>query len=131
MIATAVRRALDGCPRSELPWANFPRGACGDVSLILGQLLDDEGIKGFQYICGNKYEPFSSHGWLQHGEWIVDITADQFDDVNDSVIVTDKSEWHACWAPDRPAAGTLREYGAQVPQLWQVLSILKPMLDVR
>jgi hypothetical protein len=130
MIATAVRQAIEKCPRAELPWPDFPRGACGDVSLILGQVLDDEGITGFQYICGNKYEPSSSHAWLQNEDWIVDITADQFPDVSESVIVTNDSPWHGRWVQDKPTAGTLREYGfAQVLPLWGVHSMLKPWLS--
>ena len=131
VIASTVRQAIEQCPPAELPWPAFPRGACGDVSLILGQVLDDEGITGFQYVCGNKYEPFSSHAWLQKGEWIIDITADQFPDVAEPVIVADDSAWHSLWRHDRPTAGTLREYGAQVPRLWQVHSLLKPWLKFR
>lgn len=121
------------CEPTELPWSGFPRGACGDTALVLGQVLDDEGVEGFKYVCGNKYESDgrpSSHAWLQSGEWIVDITADQFPDVHESVIVTNKSEWHELWERQRPEPGTLREYGSQVPQLWRLLSILKPKLQL-
>jgi hypothetical protein len=132
-IATAVRRAIEMCEPTELPWSRFPCGACGDTALVLGQVLDDEGIQGFKYVCGNKYKGDgrpSSHAWLQSGEWIVDITADQFPDVHESVIVTHKSEWHELWEWQRPEPGTLREYGSQVPQLWRLLSILKPKLQL-
>jgi hypothetical protein len=133
-IARAVRRAFETCKPSELPWPAFPRGACGDASLVLGQVLDDGGIKGFEYVCGNKYkvtgEWYSSHAWLSHGDCIVDITADQFADVSDSVIVSSNSQWHQQWIQDRPTAGTLLAYGHDVPQLWRLLSLLRPKLDI-
>jgi hypothetical protein len=90
------------------------------------------GIKGFEYICGNKHKSDgspSSHAWLQNGGWIVDITADQFPDVDEPVIVTNSSEWHQQWDPERPQEGTLRPYGTQVPQLWRLLSIIRPQLQ--
>lgn len=131
-IAIAVRRAIEACNPIELPWENFPRGACGDASLILGQVLDRAGIKGFKYVCGNKWKAdgsCSSHAWLKNGKWIVDITADQFPDVNESVIVTSKSEWHEQWEQDHPTPGTLQAHGANVPQLWRVLTLLEPRLN--
>lgn len=132
-IARSVRRAIEMCNPTELPWPTFPRGACGDTSLILGQVLHDAGIKGFEYVCGNKYSDdgarCSSHAWLKNGELIVDITADQFPAVRESVIVTNRSEWHQQWIQDRPTPGTLEAHGTQVPQLWRLLSILKPRLD--
>ncbi|AWL05883.1 hypothetical protein DIR46_16580 [Massilia oculi] len=102
------------------------------MSLVLGQVLDDEGIDGFMYVCGHKYSEsgaVSSHAWLQNGDWVVDITADQFEDVDDAVIVSNCSTWHDEWKRDHPTAGTLRQYGCQVPQLWRVLSKLELEFD--
>lgn len=130
-IATSVRRALEMIDSKDLPWPSFPRGACGDTSLVLGQVLHDTGITGFDYICGNKYKDdgsCSSHAWLRRDGLIVDITADQFSDVDVPVIVARNSGWHDQWEQDRPTPGTLEAYGAQVPQLWRLLSQLKPRL---
>ena len=38
---------------------------------------------------------WSSHAWLQCDCLIVDITADQFPEISDTVIVRENSEWHA------------------------------------
>lgn len=84
--------------------AGFSRARNGVLATELAAMTDDELA--------------SWHAWLQSGEWIVDITADQFIDVQESVIVTNKSEWHELWERQRPGRGTLREYGSQVPQLW-------------
>lgn len=131
VIAIAVRHAIEKCEVAQLPWRSFPRGACGDTALVLGQILHDAGIAGFEYVCGNKYKDdgsCSSHAWLRNGEWIVDITADQFPEVDAPVIVARNSEWHDQWDQDQPTPGTLQAYGAQVPQLWRLLSLLKPHL---
>jgi hypothetical protein len=130
IIADAVRRAIDLTAPQELLWSTFPRGACGDASLVLGRTFHDFGIDCFEYVRGNKYDAdgtwASSHTWLKCGKWIVDITADQFPDVDTSVIVPKDSDWHRGWVEDAPTASTLLAYGDQVPQLWQLLSILKP-----
>lgn len=131
-IASAVRQAIESCAPTELPWSSFPRGACGDTSLVLGQVLEDEGFPGFMYICGKKYKDDgreTSHAWLQNGQLIVDITADQFPDVHQPVIVTIDSEWHRKWEPEKPQPGSVRQYGSQVPHLWRLLMILKPRLQ--
>ncbi|WP_141758710.1 hypothetical protein [Duganella sp. HH105] len=132
MIATAVRHGIERCKPSELPWETFPRGACGDTSLVLGQVLRDAGIGGFVYICGNKYRtdgnPYS-HGWLQNDQWVVDITADQFAEVEQKVIVSNNSEWHKHWELERPQPSALVDYGIQgVVHLWRLHAILTNQL---
>jgi hypothetical protein len=126
-IATAVRRAFESCDPAELPWP-FPRAACGDTAMILGQVLYEQGIEGFMYVWGEKHEAngeYSSHGWLQNGEWIVDITADQFADVHDPVIVTNSSPWHEAWEQCPPSESTLAPSDAR---LWQITAIMEPLL---
>jgi hypothetical protein len=36
-----------------------------------------------------------SHAWLEYVEYIIDITADQFAEINDKVIVTTNKQWYA------------------------------------
>lgn len=134
-IALAVRQSIEACTPDELPWREFPKGACGDTCLVLGQFLHDEGFQGAEYICGNKYrsdgKPYS-HAWLRHGGLIIDITADQFAEVGAKVIVTSDSEWHKQWEEERPEPGALQEYGmANVQPLWILYSLLKRRLNSR
>jgi len=86
------------------------------------------------YICGNKYRPDGhsfSHGWLQNNQWVVDITADQFAEVEHRVIVSNNSEWHRQWELERPQPGALVEYGVQgVIHLWRLHSILTNRLQL-
>jgi hypothetical protein len=79
---------------------DLSEGACGDTSLVLGQFLHEAGFVGVEYICGDKYRADGkgySHAWLRYEGLIVDITADQFPEVEEKVILTRSSEWHMGW----------------------------------
>ncbi|WP_010322926.1 hypothetical protein [Marinobacterium stanieri] len=77
---------------------SFPRGACGYMTHMLGAYLHDQGLGVFEYIGGERgfaiNDTWSTHAWLCGDGVIVDITADQFEDVDEPVIVTRKSKWH-------------------------------------
>ena len=86
---------------TSLSTANFPRGCCDDVSILLAEYLEESGYTNVNLIHGSQgglKKELQSHDWLLVGSIIVDITADQFDwKVYDnlSVIVSEKSEFHA------------------------------------
>lgn len=93
-LALAFRRAIERC-RSELTYVvfkNFPHGACGDTCDLLGRFYAQMGIGGWEYVSGRFDQ--QTHAWLEKDGWIVDITADQFDDAPDSVLVTNDRSWH-------------------------------------
>jgi hypothetical protein len=71
----------------------FPRGACGDASLLLAKYLEVNNCGHSFYVLGERHG--QQHAWLQLEEFIIDITADQFDDQDAGVIVTTESAWHA------------------------------------
>jgi hypothetical protein len=115
--ATRLRLALEQLPPEQCRslWGGiFPRGACGDVSLILGAYFKDIGIQGFKYIYGWRVDKTSgnriSHGWLARGTLCVDITADQFDDAPvGSVFVSESSLWHSGFELDVPGEADFRD----------------------
>ena len=75
--ATAFRRALEKCYVSiGGEFMEFPSYACGPTSELLGVYLKDKGLGNFEYY----YAEVSggNHAWLQKGNIVVDITADQF-----------------------------------------------------
>lgn len=103
-IVDDFRFALEKCERRSLSIGlqDFPAGACGDVSLILGHFLLENGFQGFDYVLGELLHDTSevqlqSHAWLQFDSIVVDITADQFNDVDEKVIVRYNSKWHERW----------------------------------
>lgn len=98
-LAYDLRAVLESlAPSLPIGLAEFPRGACGDTSLLLGTLLVDHGVAGFEYICGDRGShddgTWTSHAWLHRDGLVIDITADQFDDGPGPVIVSSDSAWH-------------------------------------
>ena len=92
--AARFRGAIESCDKSDLPptFMDFPRGSCGDASLLLAKFLEESGFGLFNYFLGEQNE--NSHAWLENGDVVVDITADQFPDMPDSVVVARNSKWH-------------------------------------
>jgi hypothetical protein len=93
-LATEFRAAIERCPRAQLPigFCDFPYGACGDATLILAKYLERNGHTGFVYVLGMR--DGGSHAWLGRDDLVVDITADQFGDQHQPVIVESGSKWH-------------------------------------
>jgi len=71
----------------------FPRGACGDAAVLVGQYLEDCAYGTWTYMSGDNGR--GSHGWAERNGVIVDIAADQFGDELPPVIVTCDRSWHA------------------------------------
>jgi len=97
--ATVFRQALVRMDRDEfVSLANFPVGACGDAAPLLGHYLLDQGFGTWTYVNGERPQGnhgFESHAWIEQEGLIVDITADQFADISDAVIVTTDQSWHS------------------------------------
>ena len=96
----SFRAALDQVPTEV--WAtsyidNFPHGACGHVSELVGRYLSDQFSIEPEYVCGTLYDGegnrLSSHAWLEWNGVTIDISADQFG--WPPVIVSDCSTYHA------------------------------------
>jgi hypothetical protein len=94
-LATKFRTAIMKCkPKTPLvSFQNFPYGACGDASLLLAKYFNDNNCGDFYYVLG--YWENKSHAWLQKGDIIIDITANQFNDQNASVIFMKDNKWHS------------------------------------
>jgi hypothetical protein len=100
--ALRFRVAIQSADRKKLAIGlqNFPRGACSDSALLLGTYLTDQHLGEFSLVTGRKYPDgnLRTHGWLSGEGLIVDITADQFPEIKDPVIVVVDSPWHDEWA---------------------------------
>jgi hypothetical protein len=94
-LASRFRSGILRCNRLSLSLPtlrDFPRGACGDASLLLGKYLQVQRCGLAHYVLGERAG--LPHAWLQLHGFIVDITADQFEDQSASVIVSTDSSWH-------------------------------------
>lgn len=101
-LATNDRNAIEaaGPETLKLGMNCFPRGACGDATPLLGTYLRAEGCGSFFYTVGYRADADHpdamphSHAWLQRSDLVVDITADQFAEIAERVIVAEPSPWH-------------------------------------
>lgn len=115
--ANACRIGLMGLAGSAgSMFHGFPRGACGPASEIFGRLLQEElGYDGI-YVCGDSHPQLGdeqTHAWFEVGEFLVDITHDQFDGTGLRGWVFDRgSEWHSLFSDRDPRPG------ACTPENW-------------
>lgn len=82
----------------------FPIGQCGHISDIFSQYLIDAGLGPVIYVNGTYYgdeeEERCSHTWLEIGDKLVDLTADQFKfnkeplRNSDTLYVGPRNDWY-------------------------------------
>lgn len=114
ILATEFRLAIEKCKSIRTPafsFENFPRGCCGQACHLLAKYLEQNGCGRFNYILGNRQG--SSHAWLEQGKVIVDITADQFNDNNQPVIVTVEHNWHDQFCGEIDSVADFDKYNEQ------------------
>jgi hypothetical protein len=94
-LAQVFRTGIEQCDSLKLPitFQDFPLGACGDTTLLIAKYLQHHNYGNFQYVLGKRDK--KTHSWAQRDGLIVDITADQFDDNQNPVIVTTDFTWHS------------------------------------
>ena len=79
--------------------SDFPKGCCGDATELIGlYLLKVHGIES-EYVCGEGFmnNSYQSHAWLLCQGYIIDITADQFNDLGyelPDVLIQVQSDFH-------------------------------------
>ena len=93
-IAFDVRHAMesvlanDEIHSSHIPYNNFPSGCCGAMSKILTSHFENLGFENVGYMFGRHVVDGRSHAWIIINGICVDITADQFSDMDyPSVLV--------------------------------------------
>lgn len=100
-IATVVRESLysDYTFRNEINemFNEFPSGCCGDTSLVLQRILSDYGIES-TYTKGDFDR--QTHVWLKYNDYYIDITADQFEGINDGVIISKEDPFEGRFSVD-------------------------------
>lgn len=121
VLATTFRTAIVKCdPKSLIiTLHNFPRGACGDASLLLAKYLRENGCGEFQYVVGGRCG--HSHAWLLKGDIIVDLTADQFKDQPEAVLVTRDHGWHNTFEFTEQREANYERYVNSTPHIYASL----------
>lgn len=100
-IATKFRKMMEGLKsqsqpsmRSLLPaLESFPHGNCGDTSELLQKYLHYKGYSDVEYVNG-QHGGMQTHAWLEVDGLIIDITADQFEEIDDAVMFTRDRSFH-------------------------------------
>lgn len=110
-LAGQFRKAIEACDQAHLPstFQDFPAGACGDATLLLGKFLEQNGFGHFDYVFGA--QAGKTHAWLQKADLFVDITADQFADNDHRVIVEYASAWHNLFQEELKYTADFENYG--------------------
>ncbi|TCV51614.1 hypothetical protein [Pseudomonas sp. 460] len=99
-IATACRLGLLSlAEKNSSMFHNFPTGACGAASEVLGRILKEKFQIEGTYICADSHSQLDwdeSHAWVEVDEFIIDITHDQFNGTGLSGWVFERGTgWHA------------------------------------
>lgn len=102
-IAIACRRGLSSLSGTRgSAFADFPGGACGPASEIVGRLLKEQLHYDGVYVCGCEHPGLpadQSHAWFEVADVMIDITYDQFDGVGLSGwTFAQDSGWHGQFA---------------------------------
>ena len=101
-----LRASLENKSKNGFHWntsfyhSGFPKGCCGDSTDLLALHMKLKFNKCSSYCLGQglKRNKSISHAWLMLDGYIIDITADQFNDLgytNDPVIIEKHSEFHS------------------------------------
>lgn len=70
----------------------FPQGLCGTACDMLSKYLEQNGIST-AYVFGENSNCIT-HAWLEYEDLIIDITADQFSEIDEKVVVTRNRCWY-------------------------------------
>jgi len=96
----------------------FPAGACGVASDILGRVAWETFQHEGEYVCGTRHPSLkdgANHAWFEVGDFIIDITYDQFQATGLSGWVFDRNDgWHARFLSQE------RREGFCMPSDWPV-----------
>ena len=94
-LAHVFRKAIiDSNGADLISFDDFPTGSCGDASILLGEYLYELGHGEWTYRSGFREVGVQSHAWIERNGWLLDITADQFDEISESVWLTRDRSWH-------------------------------------
>ncbi|MCW6084244.1 transglutaminase domain-containing protein [Clostridium sporogenes] len=110
-LATQIRNTITKMKYDEFPNSSFllqyPRGCCGDASNLLAKFFSDNGIE-CEYVWGMRGE--QSHAWLECGDLIVDITADQFPEIKEKILITTNKSWHKKFKGQKRSDGDFEKF---------------------
>ena len=117
--AKKVRDAIVAVSMVEqhVSFEGFPQGSGRGASYILGTYLEEHGCGQWNIVAGERRDN-STHAWITKGSTIIDITASQFEGMDEEVVCCSiGSKWHKQFEDLEvdPANLWLSDEGAVVP----------------
>ncbi|WP_353165743.1 hypothetical protein [Acinetobacter sp.] len=70
----------------------FPHGCCDIASSLLIRILKKEGFDDLKLVRGANFDN-SYHVWVEYKDLIIDLTADQFDEINGAFILIEYNKY--------------------------------------
>lgn len=109
VIALEFRRAIEKSKvrRHSKVMGRFPVGCCKHTSQLLAQYLVTElHVPLVTFVHGERGgngngDPWQSHVWLSVNDHTLDITADQYPEIDTPVVLSVGGGWHSTWLRQR------------------------------
>lgn len=70
----------------------FPHGCCDISSSLLIRILKKEGFDDLKLVRGTNSDNFH-HVWVEYKDLIIDLTADQFNEINEPFILIETNKY--------------------------------------
>ncbi|MDN8184198.1 hypothetical protein QZK27_13840 [Acinetobacter baumannii] len=91
-ITSSALKFFEDHLKSPMIWQVFPRNFCEEASSLLLMILQQEGINDFKIMKGTNIEE-ENHYWLESEEYVIDLTAHQFNGITSPFILIEKSKY--------------------------------------
>ncbi|WP_396235027.1 hypothetical protein [Acinetobacter baumannii] len=91
-ITSSALKFFEDHLKSPMIWQVFPRNFCEEASSLLLIILQQEGINDFKLMKGTNIEN-EHHFWLENDEYVIDLTAHQFDEIISPFLLIVKSKY--------------------------------------
>lgn len=121
-LATTFRGAIEES-KDEFPdslkrkFESFPKDVCFHASALLAEYFLEKGVPDVYFVVNGRLDgdPEKSHAWIEIGTVIVDITASQFPDIFENVMIKENRTFHErFWGQQSQAA--ISDFGNYVPE---------------
>jgi hypothetical protein len=85
---TYIRSSILNVKDETRLFKEFPIGCCRDASILMGIFFSNIGLENLIYCRSTFDNGRKSHAWLEYKNFIIDITASQFCNAYDEIIVS-------------------------------------------
>lgn len=133
-IASAFRSALQelAAQSADVVLSRFPAGCCKTATFLFVMWLREHGYAGPAAYCDGHRRSganLMSHGWLDVDGLTIDLTAAQFSDAPDALVLRE-SPWHAAFDPAHRHVAAWSGMNPEAAERYEsMLKWLRPRMD--